>query len=181
MPVDNLYAMPVLVAHIQEWVARGVVERPVIVAPDAGAGPLVRDFVRRLSELGADMAMGDKVRAFHDERSEVAALLGDVKGRDAILADDIVFTGGSLANMATMVAAAGARSVRAVVTHGLLTGDAVALLRDSPIQEVVVTDTVPLPPAAAADPHICQVSVAPLFAEAIRSIYEETSISRLFA
>jgi ribose-phosphate pyrophosphokinase len=181
VPVDNLYAMPVLVAQIQAWVANGVVERPVIVAPDAGAGPLVRDFVRRLSGLGADMAMGDKVRAFHDERSEVAALLGDVKGRDAILADDIVFTGGSLANMANMVAGAGARSVRAVVTHGLFTGEAVALLRDSPIEEIVVTDTVPLPPAAEADPHICQVSVAPLFAEAIRSIYEETSISRLFA
>jgi ribose-phosphate pyrophosphokinase len=111
----------------------------------------------------------------------VAALLGDVRGRDAILADDIVFTGGSLANMARMVADAGARSVRAVVTHGLFTGEAVDRLRESPLQDIVVTDTVPLPPAAQADASICQVSVAPLFAEAIRSIYEETSISRLFA
>jgi ribose-phosphate pyrophosphokinase len=181
VPVDNLYAMPVLVAQVQAWVAAGVVERPVMVAPDAGAGPLVRDFVRRLAEVGADMAMGDKVRAFHDERSHVAALLGDVHGRDAILADDIIFTGGSLANMAHMVMEAGARSVRAVVTHGLFTGDAVALLRDSPLRDVVVTDTVPLPQLAAAEPCISQVSVAALFAEAIRSIYEETSISRLFA
>jgi ribose-phosphate pyrophosphokinase len=181
VPVDNLYALPVLEAQIQDWVARGVVERPVIVAPDAGAGALVRDYVRRLAGLGAEMAMGDKVRAFHDERSEVAALLGDVRGRDAILADDILFTGGSLANMAHAVAKAGARSVRAVVTHGLFTGEAVSLLREAPLEEIVVTDTVPLPPAAEADPHICQVSVAPLFAEAIRSIYEETSISRLFA
>jgi ribose-phosphate pyrophosphokinase len=181
VPVDNLYAMPALAAHVQKWVASGVVERPVIVAPDAGAGPLVRDYVRRLAGVGADMAMGDKVRAFHDERSRVVALLGDVRGRDAILADDIVFTGGSLANMANSVADAGARSVRAVVTHGLFTGDAVRALRESPLQEVVVTDTVPLPPAAEADPRICQVSVAPLFAEAIRSIYEETSISRLFS
>jgi len=180
VPVDNLYALPVLVGQVRRWLDSGEVERPVIVAPDAGAGPLVRDYVRRLSDVGSDMAMGDKVRAFHDERSHVAALLGDVRGRDAILADDILFTGGSLANMAHTVAEAGARSVRAVVTHGLFTGDAVALLRKSPLQEVVVTDTVPLPPKAAADAHIRQVSVAPLFAEAIRSIYEETSISRLF-
>jgi ribose-phosphate pyrophosphokinase len=169
------------VGQIEAWVAGGVAERPVIVAPDAGAGALVRDYVRRLDAVGAGIAMGDKVRAFHDERSEVTALLGDVRGRDAILADDILFTGGSLANMAVKVAEAGARSVRAVVTHGLFTGEAVALLRDSPIEQIVVTDTVPLPEAAAAEPKIQQVSVAPLFAEAIRSIYEETSISRLFA
>ena len=181
VPVDNLYALPVLVAQVEAWVRGGVASRPVIVAPDAGAGPLVRDYVRRLGSVGAGMALGDKVRAFHDERSEVAALLGDVHGRDAILADDILFTGGSLANMAHKVAEAGARSVRAVVTHGLFTGNAVELLRNSPLEQIVVTDTVPLPEAAAAEPRICQVSVAPLFAEAIRSIYEETSISRLFA
>jgi ribose-phosphate pyrophosphokinase len=181
VPVDNLYAMPVLAAQVQAWVASGVVERPVIVAPDAGAGPLVRDYVRRLASVEAGIAIGDKVRAFHDERSEVAALLGDVQDRDAILADDILFTGGSLTNMAHTVASAGARSVRALVTHGLFTGSAVELVRDSPIEEVVVTDTVPLPREAAAEPKIRQVSVAPLFAQAIRSIYEETSISRLFA
>jgi len=181
VPVDNLYAMPVLVGVVEAWVSSGAVTRPVIVAPDAGAGALARDYVRRLSGVGADMAMGDKVRAFHDERSHVAALLGDVRDRDAILADDIVFTGGSLANMAHSVRAAGARSVRAVVTHGLFTGSAVEMLRDAPLDEVVVTDTVPLPPSAAAAVFIRQVSVAPLFAEAIRSIYEETSISRLFA
>jgi ribose-phosphate pyrophosphokinase len=124
--------------------------------------------------------MGDKVRSYHDERSEVTALLGDVMNRDAILADDILFTGGSLANMAHKVLEAGARSVRAVVTHGLFTADAVERICASPLSEVVVTDTVPLPEAAAAEPRIRQVSVAPLFAEAIRSIYEETSISRLF-
>jgi ribose-phosphate pyrophosphokinase len=181
VPVDNLYALPVLAGAVRAWVEAGAVERPVLVAPDAGAGALVRDYVRRLAGLGPSMALGDKVRAFHDERSEVATLLGEVRDRDAILADDIVFTGGSLANMAHVVHDAGARSVRAVVTHGLFTGDAVQRLRTSPLREVVVTDTVPLPAAAAAEPRIRQVSVAPLFAEAIRSIYEETSISRLFA
>jgi len=141
----------------------------------------VRDYARRLARVGATVAVGDKVRAFHDERSEVTALLGDVAGRDAVLADDIVFTGGSLANMADEVLKRGARSVRAVVSHGLFTGDAVERIRASSLIDVVATDSVPLPDAAAAEPKIRQVSVAPLFAEAIRSIYEETSISRLFA
>ncbi len=180
VPVDNLYAMPVLTDEIRRWAAVGSVSRPVIVAPDAGAGSLARDYARRLGGIGAGVAMGDKVRAFKDERSEVAALLGDVRDRDAILVDDIVFTGGSLANMAQVVADAGARSVRAVVTHGLFTDDAVERLCASPLCEIVATDTVPLTAAAAAEARIRQVSVAPLFAEAIRSIYEETSISRLF-
>jgi len=180
VPVDNLYALPVLVAEILAWVESGKVERPVIVSPDAGAGPLVRDYARRLWQVGASVALGDKVRAFHDERSEVTALLGDVRDRDTILADDIVFTGGSLGNMAATLHEHGARSVRAVVSHGLFTDNAVERILDSPLCEVVVTDSVPLPPAAAAEPRIRQVSVAPLFAEAIRSIYEETSISRLF-
>jgi ribose-phosphate pyrophosphokinase len=180
VPVDNLYALPVLAGQISTWVDSGDIERPVLVAPDAGAGALVRDYVRRLAHVGATVAMGDKVRAFHDERSEVTALLGDVRDLDAILIDDILFTGGSLANMARTVTDAGARSVRAVVTHGLFTGDAVDRLRASPLREIVATDTVPLPASAAAESRIRQVSVAPLFAEAIRSIYEETSISRLF-
>jgi ribose-phosphate pyrophosphokinase len=180
VPVDNLYALPVLAHEISAWVSSGAISRPVIVAPDAGAAPLVRDFVRRLSGLGATFALGDKVRAFHDERSEVTALLGEVQGRDAVLADDILFTGGSLTNMARELSLRGARSVRAVVSHGLFTGDAVARVCDSPLDEIVVTDSVPLPEDAQVEPRIRQVSVAPLFAEAIRSIYEETSISRLF-
>jgi ribose-phosphate pyrophosphokinase len=180
VPVDNLYALPVLAEPIAQLARSGAVKRPVIVAPDAGRGPLAREFVRRLANIEAGVAIGDKVRPDRDERSEVTALLGDVRGRDAILVDDIVFTGGTLANMAQAVMDAGARSVRALVTHGLLTGDAPAVLRASPLMEVVVTDTVPLPAAAAAEPRIRQVSVAPLFAAAIRSIIQETSISRLF-
>jgi len=180
VPVDNLYALPVLADEVVHLAHTGTIERPVIVAPDAGRGPLAREFVRRLASVEAGVAIGDKVRPNRDERSEVTALLGDVRDRDAILVDDIIFTGGTLANMAHAVADAGARSVRAVVTHGLLTGEAVPLLRTSPLGEVIVTDTVPLPPLAAAERRIRQVSVAPLFAAAIRSVVEETSISRLF-
>lgn len=178
VPVDNLYALPVLAAEIERLVHAGTIARPVIVAPDAGRGRLARDYMVRLESVNAGVAIGDKVRPEHDERSEVTALLGDVNGRDCVLVDDIIFTGGTLVNMAEAVMASGARSVRALVTHGLFTGDAVARIQSSPLAQVIVTDTVP-PPAQPSD-RITHVSVAPLFADAIRSIFEETSISRLF-
>src|SRR5579859_7981397 len=180
IPVDNLYGLPVLADELERLVRIGSIERPVMVAPDAGAAKLARDFSRRLGSLGASVALGDKIRPTHDERSEVTALLGDVRGRDAIIVDDVLFTGGTLCNMARAVADAGARSVRAAVTHGLLTGNAVGAICDSPLVEVIVTDTVPLPEPAAREKRVRQLTVAPLFAEALRSIYEETSISRLF-
>jgi ribose-phosphate pyrophosphokinase len=176
VPVDNLYGLPVLAAELERMVRLGDLSRPVIVAPDAGRGKLARDFMRRLEAVDAGVAIGDKVRPTHDERSEVTALLGDVAGRDAVIVDDIIFTGGTLCNMAEVVMGRGARSVRAMVTHALLTDDALRRIEDSPLTEVLVTDTVPVPAA----PQVRTVSVAPLFAEAIRSIYEETSISRLF-
>jgi len=179
VPVDNLYALPVLAGEIERLVQAGEIERPVIVAPDAGRAKLARDYAVRLEGVGAGVAIGDKVRPEHDERSEVAALLGDVEGRDCILVDDIIFTGGTLVNMAEHVMSMGAKSVRAIVTHGLLAGDAVDRIKASSLAQVIVTDTVP-PPAQRSD-RITQVSVAPLFAQAIRSIFEETSISRLFA
>jgi ribose-phosphate pyrophosphokinase len=180
IPVDNLYALPVFTDELARLVRSGSIERPVIVAPDAGRAKLARDFSRRLESVGASVALGDKIRPTQDEHSEVTALLGDVQGQDAIIVDDIIFTGGTLCNMARAVADAGARSVRAAITHGLLTGNAMDAIRNSPLEEVIVTDTVPLPAGAEGQQRVRQVSVAPLFAEALRSIYEETSISRLF-
>ncbi len=183
VPVDNLYALPVLASELERMVQKGELERPVIVAPDSGRAKLARDFMRRLGSVDAGVAIGDKVRPEHDERSEVMALLGDVAGRDAVLVDDIIFTGGTLCNMAQVVMERGARSVRAMVTHALLTDDALERIKDSPLVETIVTDTVPIPEARRPRAGLSQVrtvSVAPLFAEAIRSIYQETSISRLF-
>lgn len=177
VPVDNLYALPVLALEIERLVQAGTIQRPVIVAPDAGGASLARQYARRLARFHAGVALGDKVRPDAGERSEVAGLLGDVRGRDCVLVDDIVFTGGTLVNMAKRLVAEGARSVRAAVTHGLLAGDAVERIGSSPIEQLIITDTVPPPPPGG---RVDRVSVAPLFAEAIRSIFEETSISRLF-
>ncbi len=180
VPVDNLYALPVFAAEVERLVAEGEIERPVIVAPDAGAAKRARDLMLRLSTVDAGIALGEKVRPTHDETSEVTALFGDVRGRDTIVVDDVVFTGGTLCNLAEWLARAGARSVRAVVTHAVLTQETIARIKASPFAEVLVTDTVPLPAGGAAGGRVRVATVAPLFAEAIRSIFDETSISRLF-
>ncbi|HLG51651.1 MAG TPA: ribose-phosphate diphosphokinase [Chloroflexota bacterium] len=182
VPVDNLYGLPVLAQEVEAEVRAGMIEQPVIVAPDAGRASLARAYQRRLAHLGAGVAVGDKVRPELDEKSEVTALLGDVRGRDAVLVDDIVFTGGTLCGMADEVMKAGARSVRAVVSHGLFTGGAVERISASPLREIIFTDTVPLDPRTAEQlgDRLRQVSVASLFAEAIRSVFHQTSISRLF-
>ena len=182
VPVDNLYALPVLAAEVERRAAAGELSAPVFVAPDAGRAPLARAYQRRLAHLDAGAAVGDKVRPRRDERSAVVALMGDVRGRDAVLVDDIVFTGGTLCNMAAALVAAGARSVRALATHALLTEDAPRRIAGSPIRELLVTDSVPVgeEKLAALAGRGRVVAVCPLFAEAIRSVYEETSISRLF-
>jgi ribose-phosphate pyrophosphokinase len=182
VPVDNLYALPIFADAAEELIAAGAIAHPVFVAPDIGATRLAREYWRQLARHGADVAVGDKIRPSLDEKSEVTSLLGDVSGRDTILVDDVIFTGGTLCNMAEKLAAEGARSVRAFATHGLLTGDAVERFLKSPIAELLVTDTVPIDEgkAAAFGSRLRQVSAAPLFAAAIQSIYEQTSIGRLF-
>jgi ribose-phosphate pyrophosphokinase len=178
VPVDNLYALPVFAAEVERLVKSGAIEAPVFVSPDAGRAKLARDYCRRLGAMGAGVAIGDKVRPTQDESSEVTAVLGSVVGRDCIIVDDIIFTGGTLCNMAQAVIDAGARSVRAMVTHGLLTAGAGPAISRSPLVEVVVTDSVP--PPIESVPRVRHVSLAPLFAQAIQSIHDETSISRLF-
>lgn len=182
VPVDNLYALPVLAAEVSQLGHQGFLDRPVIVAPDAGRGTLAREYHHRLARIGATVAIGDKVRPEHDERSEVIGLLGNVRGRDTVMVDDIIFTGGTLCNMAETLCQEGASSVRAVATHALLTENAVERFVASPIAEVIVTDTVPIAPwkREVLGSRLREVSVAPLFGEAIRSVYQETSISRLF-
>lgn len=171
-PVDDLYGMPILCDAIRN---ANLVD-PVVVAPDSGFAKMARRFAHR---LGAGFALADKTRAHHDEAADVFGLLGDVEGRDAVLVDDFVATGGTLVEAAERLVERGARRVIAAATHGLFSGDAERSLASGPIARVIVTDTVenhPRPPGEKVE----VVSVAGLFAEAIHRIHARESISGLF-
>jgi ribose-phosphate pyrophosphokinase len=174
IPTDNLYAAPVLVKDIKEHHSG---DDLVVVSPDVGGVRRARDiFARRLD---ADLAIIDKRR----ERagvSEVMNIIGDVAGRRCILVDDIVDTAGTLCNAAAALMDAGASSVSAYVTHGVLSGGAVARVTASPIETLVITDSIVATEAVRVAHNIRQVTIAPLMAEAIRRISEERSVSSLF-
>jgi ribose-phosphate pyrophosphokinase len=173
IPTDNLFAAPVLVKDINEHHAG---DDLVVVSPDVGGVRRARDIGRRVD---ADLAIIDKRR----ERagvSEVVNIIGDVSGCRCILIDDIVDTAGTLCNAAAALMDAGASSVSAYVTHGVLSGGAVARVTASPIETLVITDSIVATEAVRAAHNIRQVTIAPLMAEAIRRISEERSVSSLF-
>jgi len=173
IPVDNLYASPVLVKDIGESLAKRDL---VIVSPDVGGVLRARDIARRLD---ADLVIVDKRR----ERagvSEVVNIIGDVDGRCCILLDDIVDTAGTLCNAAVALVEAGASRVYAYVTHGVLSGNAVPRVAGSPIEMLVITDSIVATEAVRAAPNIRQLTIAPLMAEAMQRISEERSVSSLF-
>jgi ribose-phosphate pyrophosphokinase len=174
IPTDNLFAAPVFVADIR--LHEGDYASPIIVSPDVGGVVRARALAKRLD---ADLAIIDKRR----ERagvSEVMNIIGDVAGRACILVDDIVDSAGTLCNAAAALAKAGASSVRAYATHGVLSGGAVARIATAPLVELVTADTIEATAAMAESPKVRQLSVAPLIAEAIRRITEERSVSSLF-
>ena len=173
IPTDNLIAAPLLVKDIQEYHSR---EDLVVVTPDVGGVVRARDIARRLD---ADLVIVDKRR----ERagvSTVVNIIGDVAGRRCVLIDDIVDTAGTLCNAASALIDAGASSVYAYVTHGVLSGDAVQRVVASPIEMLVITDSIIATEAVREARNIRQVTIAPLMAEAIRRISEERSVSSLF-
>jgi ribose-phosphate pyrophosphokinase len=173
IPTDNLYAEPVLVKDIGEHHAGAQL---VIVSPDVGGVFRARQIARRLD---ADLAIVDKRR----ERagvSEVMNIIGEVEGRRAILIDDIVDSAGTLCNAASALSEAGALGVYAYVTHGVLSGGAVARVASSAIEELVITDSIVATEAVRVAHNIRQLTIAPLMAEAIRRISEERSVSSLF-
>jgi ribose-phosphate pyrophosphokinase len=172
IPVDDLYALPYLADGIR---GLGLVD-PVVVSPDAGYAKMAR---RYASRLGAGFALVDKARPGHGEEVEVTDLIGDVSGRDAVIVDDFIASGGTLVEAASKLVERGARSVWAAATHALFSGDADARLTASPIERVIVTDTVETQPVPLG-PKVEVVSVAPLFAEAIRRIHARESVSVLF-
>jgi ribose-phosphate pyrophosphokinase len=173
IPVDNLWASPVLVKDIRQHHEGADL---VIVSPDVGGVLRARDIARRVD---ADLAIIDKRR----ERagvSEVMNIIGDVAGRRCILVDDIVDSAGTLCNAAEALIEAGAEGAYAYVTHGVLSGGAVARVNSSPIETLVITDSIVATEAVKAARNIRQVTIAPLIAEAIRRISEERSVSSLF-
>ncbi|WP_194744530.1 ribose-phosphate pyrophosphokinase [Thermaurantiacus tibetensis] len=176
LPVDNLYAAPVIAADID---ARHPKDRELltVVSPDVGGVVRARALARRLDN--APLAIVDKRRERPGE-SEVMNIIGSVSGRSCILIDDIVDSAGTLCNAARALREAGATSVSAYVTHGVLSGGAVARVEGSDLDELVVTDSIATPEAALAARKIRVLTIAPLVGEAIRRIADESSVSSLF-
>ena len=172
VPVDDLYAADRLCTALR----RALPERPVIVSPDAGFAKKARAYADR---LGAPLAIADKTRTGHDERTEKVSLIGDVNGRDAIIVDDFTVSGGTLIEAAEELRRNGARSVIAAITHAVFSPGTAARLEASPIERLFVTDTIETQPEPLGS-RVEVVSVAPLFAEAIRRIHRRESISSLF-
>jgi len=173
IPTDNLVAAPVFVKDIQETMPNAQL---MIVSPDVGGVVRARAIAKRLD---ADLAIIDKRR----ERagvSEVMNVIGDVSGRDCILVDDIVDSAGTLCNAAVALRERGAKSVRAYVTHGVLSGGAVARVANSPLEALVTTDSIQATDAVRNSRNIRHLTIAPLIAEAIERISHERSVSSLF-
>jgi ribose-phosphate pyrophosphokinase len=174
IPVDNVYATPVLLAYIRQKVHDG--EGVTVVSPDAGGVERARAFAKRLH---ANLAIIDKRRAAANEVAEMK-IIGEVTGRVAVIIDDIVDTAGTIVAAADAIRSAGAQDVIACCTHPVLSGNALERLRKSSLTKLVVTDTIPLHDGARALPNVTVLSVAHLIGEAIRRIHNEESISSLF-
>jgi ribose-phosphate pyrophosphokinase len=172
IPVDHLFAAPVII----EYLARLHYPKLTIVSPDAGGAERARAYAKRLD---AELAVVDKRRT-EDGTAEVMNVIGDVQGRTCILQDDIIDTAGTIQKAATALKAAGAERVLACAVHGVLSGPARDRIEHAPVDQLIVTNTIPLCETAQSCKKIVVLSVARLLGQAIRSIHEETSVSSLF-
>jgi len=174
IPFDHLYAMPVF---LEDYLKKRFDSSAVFVSPDAGGVERTRAYSKRLD---ASLAIIDKRRE-RANVSEVVNLIGEVKGKDCIIIDDIIDTAGTLCGAARALAEKGAKRVVACATHGVLSGPAVQRITDSPLTEVIISDSIQLSEGARACPKIKQVSIARLLGEAIKRIHSSDSVSSLFA
>jgi ribose-phosphate pyrophosphokinase len=172
IPVDHLYAAPVFTRYFRE---KGLKDDLVVVAPDVGSAKMARGYAKR---FGATFAIIDKRRPSPNQ-SEVMSVVGDVDGKTCILTDDMIDTGGTMANAVHALKERGATKVYAVATHALLSGSAAEKLSASPLEELVVTNTIHIPEERRF-PQLTVLSVAELLADAIRFIHSNESVSALF-
>jgi ribose-phosphate pyrophosphokinase len=172
IPVDHLFAAPVII----DYLARLNSENLTLVAPDAGGAERARAYAKRLD---AELAVIDKRRT-DDGTAEVMNVIGDVGGRTCIIQDDIIDTAGTITKAAMALKQNGAGRVIACAVHGVLSGPAIRRIEESPVDKLIVTNTIPQSAAAAACSKIEVLSVARLLGQAIKSIHEETSVSSLF-
>ena len=173
IPLDELSAIPFLAHHFRE---RRIRNNIVVVATDAGDAKRARNMAHRLD---APLAIVEKVRTGNQERVESTTLIGDVRGKTAIIVDDEIGTGGTVIATADAIAAHGARDIYCYAAHAVLAGDAPKILQDSLLKELVVTDSLPTPPHKRCS-KTSVVSVAPLLGEAIRRIHSGKSVGAMF-
>src|SRR4051812_14683643 len=172
LPVDHLFAAPVII----DYLARLKTKNLTLVSPDAGGAERARAYAKRLD---AELAIIDKRRT-DDGTAEVMNVIGDVEGRTCLIQDDIIDTAGTITKAATALKQNGAARILACAVHGVLSAQAIARIEKSPIEKLLVTNTIPLSPAGVACSKIVVLSVARLLGQAIKSIHEETSVSSLF-
>jgi ribose-phosphate pyrophosphokinase len=174
-PVDHLTAAPVLEAYIREHA-----DDPVIVSPDAGRIKVAERMAQHLNDKGADLAFVYKRRPKGSINAvEAKEVIGDVDGRLCILTDDMIDSGGTICSAAELLHDRGATEVWAMATHGVLSGPAVDRLKNSRIERIVLTNTLPLPPEKQID-KIEVLSIAPLIADALKAVFDDTSVSEIF-
>src|SRR4249920_1245147 len=172
IPVDHLFAAPVIIDYLARMDHRNL----TMVAPDAGGAERARAYAKRLA---AELAVIDKRRS-DDGTAEVMNVIGDVSGRTCIIQDDIIDTAGTITKAAAALKANGAEKIFACAVHGVLSGPAIERIEKSPIDRMIVTNTIPLSDAGARCEKIKVLSVARLLGQAIKSIHDETSVSSLF-
>lgn len=176
VPVDHLYARPLLCAYAQR--AGLVTEDAVVVSPDAGFAKNARLFADR---LGLSLAICNKVRYGHDEKAKVMEIIGDVKGKRCLVVDDFTTSGGTIVDVAHNLLDKGASSVHAFLSHAIVNEAAVRKIEESPLTELIVTDTVNCPDIAKYSTKMKVISAAPLFAEAVKTIHERKPMADMFA
>ena len=176
VPVDHLYARPLLCAYAKK--AGLVTDDAVVVSPDAGFAKNARLFA---DNLGLSLAICNKVRYGHDENAKVMEIIGDVKGKKCLVVDDFTTSGGTIVDVAHNLMDKGASSVTAFLSHAIVNESGVKKIEDSPLDALIVTDTVHCPDIAKYSTKIKVISAAPLFAEAVKTIHERKPMADMFA